>query len=223
MKRHGWATAFVASAALGLSGSAGCTTSSFCFDDCGSGGTAAADGGGAKDGGGTGGIINPDAGGSGGTGAILLGGSGGGPDSCVPNPPETCNGVDDDCNGKIDDGIDWTQPEHCGTCDLNCTQIPHSVNQTCEPPATLDGKTPGTCKFQCDTDWYDDKSTPGVDCLYQCPWNPNGTNTTDPGGAFGCGRDDDCDGTVDEDVDTCKDLENCGKCGHLCDLPHAKA
>ncbi|MFO0571366.1 MAG: MopE-related protein [Polyangiaceae bacterium] len=218
MKRFGLTAAFVASAAFGLWGTTGCTTAGFCFDDCGTGGTAASGTGGDGGPGGTGGI-NIDGGGTGGTGGGIVFPDAG--DACVKSGDEICNGIDDDCNGKIDDGFDWTKPEHCGTCDLNCTQIPHSVEQTCEPPTTLDGKTPGTCKFKCEQDFYDDKTKPGADCSYQCTWNPNGTNTTDPGGAFGCEKDDDCDGEVDEDVDTCKDLENCGKCGKKCDLPNA--
>ena len=218
MKRFGLWAAFFSSAAFSLWGATGCATESFCFDECGSGGSAASGG----TGGGTSGTggIKVDGGGSGGSGGFVFPDAG---DACVKTGDEICNGIDDDCNGKVDDGFDWTKPEHCGTCDLNCTQIPHSVKQTCEPPTTLDGKTPGTCKFECDQDFYDDKTKPGTDCDYQCTWNPNGTNTTDPGGAFGCGKDDDCDGDVDEDVDTCKDVDNCGKCGKTCTLPNASS
>jgi hypothetical protein len=219
MKRLGLWAAFVSSAALGLAGASGCTTEGFCFDDCetGGSGTGAMGGAAGTDGGGMGGLII-DGGGTG--GGIIFPDAG---DTCVKTGDEICNGIDDDCDGLIDNGLDWTLPTRCGTCDLNCTQIPHSVEQTCEPPSTLDGKTPGTCKFKCEQDFYDDQAKPGTDCDYQCPWNPNGTNTTDPGGAFGCGKDDDCDGTVDEDVDVCKDLENCGKCGKKCALPNATA
>lgn len=34
-------------------------------------------------------------------------------DVCVPNPPERCNGLDDDCNGKVDDEI-GIFPTTCG-------------------------------------------------------------------------------------------------------------
>ncbi|MBK7579154.1 MAG: hypothetical protein IPI67_03020 [Myxococcales bacterium] len=220
MKRFGLAVAFISSAVVGLWGTTGCTTAGFCFDDCGTGGSAASGtgGDGGPGGGGTGGLVIDGGGGSGG-GIIFPDAS----DTCVKTGDEICNGIDDDCNGKIDDGLDWTTPQHCGTCDLNCTQIPHSVEQTCEPPTTLDGTTPGTCKFKCEPDFYDDTTKPGTDCDYQCTWNPNGTNTTDPGGAFGCGKDDDCDGTIDEDVDTCKDLDNCGTCGKKCNVANATA
>ena len=60
-------------------------------------------------------------------------------------------------------------------------------------------------------------------CEYECPWNPSGTNTTDPGGEQGCGKDDDCDGQVDEDMNTCTDTENCGKCGLKCVIPNGTA
>src|SRR5262245_58949775 len=122
-----WTTPFVVSAVLGVVALLpSCTTSSFCFRDCGGEGGSAASTGGGKDGGG---------------GSINVGGSGGGinldsgndTSTCVANPPEICNGVDDDCNGKIDDGIDWAAPEHCGTCATHCTQIPHAVNAKCAP------------------------------------------------------------------------------------------
>jgi hypothetical protein len=222
MMRQGWAIAFMA--AVGLVGTAtGCSTESFCFSDCNgadTGGTGTGATGGTA-GGGTGGTIN--FGGTDGGGIGNFGGLGdGGPDACIPNPPEICNGVDDDCNGLIDDGIDWTDPKHCGTCDNNCTQLAHTINQTCTPPTTQDGTVAGTCKYDCETDFYDlDPTVEG--CEYQCPWNPNGTNTVDTGGEFGCGRDDDCDGQIDEDLDTCADVNNCGKCGRKCALPHVTA
>ena len=219
MKRHGWATAFVASAFAGLLGSTGCSTSSYCFDDCGPGGSAAKDGGGATDGGGTGGI-NVDGGGSGGSGAILFGGSGGG-EACVKNGDEICNGVDDDCNGKIDDGIDSTRPSTAARA-INCTRS-HTLDPNCTTPS-CDARGPPASSTARPRERASSSARqtgtttepPGQDCEYHCPWNPNGTNTTDPGGAFGCGKDDDCDGKSRRRRQHVHgDRTNCGKCGKL--------
>jgi Putative metal-binding motif len=222
MNRAGWVAGLLVSAVVGVSSVTGCATESFCFSDCGTG-AGGSGGSAATDGGGTGGLNTDGGGNASGTGGLVL--PDGGPDSCIYNPPEICNGVDDDCNGKIDD-VDFTEPAHCGTCDLNCTQLPHTVDQTCNPPTQLDGTVAGTCIYDCEQDFYDlvkdDTNADTAGCEYQCTYNPNGTNTTDPGGPD-CNHDDDCDGTIDEDVDLCGDPANCGNCGHLCAVPHATA
>jgi hypothetical protein len=163
----------------------------------------------------TGGAAGNTPGGSGGstagTGGVVV-------DGCTPSPPELCNGKDDDCNGVIDDGYDLTSPETCGTCKKNCSLLPHTYNADCVPPPILDGTTPGTCTFDCESDYYDlNPAIPG--CEYQCTWNPSGTITQD-GDLGTCGADDDCDGKVDEDVNLCGP-NNCGKCAKKCNLPHA--
>ncbi len=221
-----WLSAIVVSSALGLVFSTGCTTSSYCFDDCEGEGTGS--GGTTGDGGGFDGpVIESGTGGNDGSVINLDSGS----DGCqiTNNGVEICDGLDNDCNGQTDEGIDFTKVQTCGTCDNNCATIPHVVNPSCDPPATLDGKTPGTCKREkCEQDWYDikkdDPTKPEtLGCEYQCTWNPNGTNTVDTGGADGCGKDDDCDGQVDEDMNTCTDTENCGKCGNKCVIANGTA
>ena len=221
MRPHAW-TAILFTGAAVLSGAMGCATESYCFNDCDGDGTASGGAGGATgDGGGldgfgfdsgTGGfIVIPDAGDSGPL-----------PDGCLDR--ELCNGLDDNCNGEIDEGIDYSRPQNCGNCATNCTLGEHLVNPTCTPPAVLDGSQPGTCGFErCETDFYDHDSTYG--CEYYCPWNPDGSVTTDSGGTATqvCGRDDDCDGTVDEDVDTCNDVLNCGVCGKKCVIANGTA
>jgi len=56
---------------------------------------------------------------------------------CVPSP-ETCNGLDDDCNGHVDDGI-APVPTECGVG--ACTATGQSV---CVSGQTVDTCTPGT-------------------------------------------------------------------------------
>ena len=41
------------------------------------------------------------------------------PDACVPTGVETCNGMDDDCDGMVDDGV-ATVGDPCGIPRTNC-------------------------------------------------------------------------------------------------------
>ena len=70
----------------------------------------------------------------------------------APDPvPETCNGLDDDCDLGIDEDFkdaqgEWSLLEHCGQCGLACSQVvPNAIDVGCEP---LDGQytcVPTTC------------------------------------------------------------------------------
>ncbi len=127
----------------------------------------------------------PDAGadGDGGTGD----GNATTPDAevCVPRGPDnTCNELDDDCNGTIDDDFDKQQdPANCGTCGNRCTA----------PNAQVQCVT-GACQFiDCLPGFVDlDPNTPG--CEYACPIFPPGSEDCN-------GVDEDCDGAIDEAVD----------------------
>ncbi len=214
-------------AALALGGGTACTTEAFCFSDC-EGSSNVNPEAGIEDQQLTDTpFINPDA------GDACIGLFCGMPDArtdgaeCMPTNGgmEICDGLDNDCNGTIDDGIDFTRPENCGNCGVNCTiDLQNVLVPECNPPTPPDGTTPGTCDYtDCASDFYDRDGNRENGCEYFCPFNPNGTNTTDPGGADGCGKDDDCDTEIDEDVNTCDDVENCGKCGKRCVLANATA
>ncbi len=210
-----------------------CTTDGFCFDKCGGGGSGnvQTDGGGAVGGQGGQAHFQTDAG----TGGSTCTGFGcNQPDSgqggCTPTNggKEICDNVDNNCNGQIDEpgdgttGVNYSDPRTCGNCSNDCVAVlTRVVTPICHPPTDL-GKAAGTCDYDtCAPSYYDIDGNRANGCEYYCPWNPNGTNTKDLGGVDGCGRDDNCNGQVDEDVNTCTDTENCGLCGFKCVVPHA--
>lgn len=216
MKTAGFTLALMLGAA-GLSLMlAGCQDNAFCFSDCdGSsstqnqntgGGSSTGQGGadagtcglfGCQDGGNTGG-----SGGEGGTCIVTNGGN------------EACDGVDNDCNGTIDDipNLNLSDPSTCGTCNNNCKAkmfgcIADSI--VCDPGPNP-GSVPGTCtSCTCADDYHDINNKPGDGCEYYC-------KQTAPDDTACDGKDNDCDGIKDEDVDLCADPNNCGACNRNC-------
>lgn len=80
-------------------------------------------------------------------------------DACVPD--ERCNDVDDDCDGNVDEGFDFTSDElNCGGCAIRCAQ-PHTsascvagqcAIQSCEAPwADCDGMGSNGCETDTST------------------------------------------------------------------------
>ena len=95
---------------------------------------------------------------------------------------ETCNASDDDCDGMTDEGFDLVRdPRNCGGCG----------NQCAAPNATSICVS-GSCAIAtCNAGSYDIDGNLANGCEYSCNFR----------GAEGCnGADDDCDGTVDEDI-----------------------
>jgi hypothetical protein len=204
----------IASAALGLA-SSGCTTDAFCFTDCGGGTSTTTSS--VTTGSGLGGnFTTTSTSGAGGDCFPNCGTTGS--SSCLPSNGgiEKCDGVDNDCNGTIDDGFDLAGPKSCGVCENNC----YATLLNCDPlkitctASASPGKDPGTCVCgQCAQDYFDlDKN--GT-CEYYCvKTSNNGTDAT-------CDHvDDDCDGVKDEDADLCASLTDCGKCGGNCVVVH---
>ena len=142
-----------------------------------------------------------------------------GPDGlCLPGtaPAEVCNGVDDDCDTAVDDGFDCIPGVF-----VSCTTVCGSTgwgrcNSACTRPAPADCIPPiETCNAgddDCDTmtdETYYCIAGGTVTCYDRCGGVGTGVCTadcTDPAPA-GCvsppescnGRDDDCDGLVDEE------------------------
>ncbi|MBO6940607.1 MAG: hypothetical protein JJ863_36880 [Deltaproteobacteria bacterium] len=116
---------------------------------------------------------------------------------------ELCNDSDDDCDGALDEGFDLDRdPRNCGACGNVCT-----------PPHAFPTCTDGVCGFDtCDVGFIDINGDPSDGCEYRC------TQTADDDSVCDL-RDNDCDGTVDEDVDKDNDSMNCGACGRVCRFP----
>jgi hypothetical protein len=106
--------------------------------------------------------------------------------ACTPTDPptEVCDGKDNDCNGKVDEGsMLQTDPENCGACGVSCKkELTHAQESSC---------VQGQCAItKCAPGYGDANKVPGDGCEYQCPVNPPVAEACN-------GKDDDCDGNVD--------------------------
>ncbi|MBL8680221.1 MAG: SUMF1/EgtB/PvdO family nonheme iron enzyme [Myxococcales bacterium] len=103
--------------------------------------------------------------------------------ACVPSDAEElCNGLDDNCDGRVDEGFDLqTDLLNCGACGTACAQ----------PNAELECRMGACVVTRCQEGYLDrDPMTPG--CEYRCPVFPALMREE-------CnGIDDNCDGRIDE-------------------------
>jgi hypothetical protein len=104
--------------------------------------------------------------------------------ACIPSgPDDTCDEVDQDCSGVADDLFDkQNDPSNCGQCGHRC--VGAGALQTC---------TAGACAFVACQPGFADLDDEPLDCEYMCPLFPPIAEECN-------GYDDDCDGTVDEDL-----------------------
>ncbi len=124
---------------------------------------------------------------------------------CVPVNAgvEICNGLDDDCDGVIDNvSRDLRQLQqdvlNCGEC-----------GNRCQPPNAEPNCREGVCLFTCVGGWSDIDGLPENGCEVQCVTTNGGVEECD-------GWDNDCDQAIDEDWRgefACNDEGECGCAG----------
>jgi hypothetical protein len=120
--------------------------------------------------------------------------------AAMPTDPETCNYLDDDCDGVVDNGFRnpltgaYDMTAHCGACGNNCTAVYTGANSSgvcstagsspqcvmvCDPgTADLNSSTVDGCEFVLDpTSVYVSVADPGAADDSTCGLGPIGTGT----------------------------------------------
>ncbi len=128
---------------------------------------------------------------------------------CTPSNGgvEICDDLDNDCNGQVDELFTKnTDKFNCGTCNDVCTFAnaePGCANSIC----FLD---------HCLVGFHDLDAMAANGCEYQCTPTNGSVEICDL-------TDNDCNGLIDEGIDTTVDVHNCGQCGTDCTAlyPHA--
>ncbi|MCA9666156.1 MAG: SUMF1/EgtB/PvdO family nonheme iron enzyme [Myxococcales bacterium] len=129
---------------------------------------------------------------------------------CVANKsstPELCDGLDNDCDGTVDNGFSLqTNVQHCGQCGNVCTFA--NGNAAC---------VAGQCQLaSCKDGFRDLNNNPADGCEHTCQVFPLSTEKCN-------GQDDDCDNQIDEDFNLQTDINHCGQCNRRCSYPNAQA
>ncbi len=122
--------------------------------------------------------------------------------TCTASGTEVCDGVDNDCDGVVDDGFDLKSDQNCGSCGNRCDTLANA-NASCQVKLGVVG-----CAItSCVAGNVDLDKQPANGCEQTC---------TASGREVCNGVDDDCDGTVDDGFDLANDPRNCGICGKDC-------
>ncbi|NOY94442.1 MAG: hypothetical protein GXP55_24970 [Deltaproteobacteria bacterium] len=148
-----------------------------------------------------------------------------GPGPCVPEL-EVCNGVDDDCDGMVDEGIDLaTDPLNCGSC-----------NTVCGGDHATAGCERGVCTLECDAGFEDCDGDPSNGCeadltaatnCGSCSTICNGSTPLCVRGTSALECVAECPAGTTLCSATCADLDtslsHCGACGAACAPAHSTA
>jgi hypothetical protein len=146
--------------------------------------------------------------GDGGTGDGGTGSGDAGPVVCDPNQvlPELCNGIDDNCNGQIDEGFDLqTDAMNCGRCGNQCSK-PGAQTVCVDGACQIAGCFGGFVDV--DNDIHGPYAS-SDGCEYGCFQSNGGVEVCDD-------FDNNCDGVIDDGFDKKSDPNNCGVCGRIC-------
>ena len=128
------------------------------------------------------------------------------PDSFEFGAEESCDGLDNDCDGAPDDDIDLSSdPRNCAFCGNAC--LFQNASGLC---------VDSSCELgDCDEGWHNVDGNDGNGCEYGCNATQDGNEVCDE-------VDNDCDGTTDEGFDVLADVDHCGACNRLCEVANAE-
>jgi hypothetical protein len=142
---------------------------------------------------------------------------------CSPLPSEVCDGRDEDCDGVIDDG----QTNACGQCGAALPEWCDGEDNDCN--GMVDEGLDCTCQEGAERGCPNaqevtlDLCRQGRQSCEDGRWGTCRNPEITTGQEICDAHDNDCDGEVDEDFDLDADRSNCGACRAICSTLHAQS